>query len=138
MTPAQALAAAFDPTPATEEAAPAVVVQRKTVRIRKADLPVSDAPAAQSSDASARGDRGDRSERRPRPEGGRPDARGPFRAGGDGERRSFDRPPERRADRDGPAGARPGGKPAGKSAGGRTSGFGSGRPSGKGGGGPRR
>jgi myo-inositol-1(or 4)-monophosphatase len=143
MTPAQALAAAFDPTPATEEVPPPVVVQRKTVRIRKADLPVPDAPAAQSPGATARGDRGDRSERRPpRQESGRSDARGPSRAGGDGERRSFDRPPERRADRDGPAGARSGGKPAGKSAGGRTGGFGSGRPAGKsggkGGGGPHR
>ncbi|BDI07171.1 hypothetical protein CATMQ487_41410 [Sphaerotilus microaerophilus] len=133
LSPAQALAAAFDPTPPPEEAPAPVVVVRKTVRIRKADLP----PAEEAEPAAAA-----RAPRDERPRDDRParPARGPAGAGGFGDRGPR---PERGADRgdrgdrgdrpprgdgfrsDGPRG------PAGKSSGG----FAAKRPSAGGGGG---
>jgi myo-inositol-1(or 4)-monophosphatase len=109
LSPAQALAAAFDPTPPAEEA-PAPVVVRKPVRIRRADLPPAeetepaaaarrprderprdDRPArparapAGASGGGGFGDRGDRADRPPRGDGFRSDGpRGPAGQSGGG------------------------------------------------------
>lgn len=133
LTPAQALAAAFEPTPPAEQA-PAPVVVRKPVRIRKADLPepAPEAPAAAERAPRSAG----RGDERPRGPAGAP--RGDRRDGDrrDGERRPAfgdrggrdDRPPRSDDRRGGFAAKRPSGP-------GAPRGAASGRPPAKRGGG---